>query len=190
MKKTTLHFLMFVGVFILLLSGSIIYELGKKSNNSLLFIPQPEVIKEEIVTMITVQIDGAVNFPGVYEVPSTMHVYELIDFAQPYVDAVFSKINLSAKLVDGQKITVAGKIVPKISKTVSRQAKLTYLIDLNQADLDELMKLPGIGPASAQKIIDYRKENGKFEVIEDLLKVSGIGEKKFLDLKPLVKVGW
>ena len=62
-------------------------------------------------------------------------------------------------------------------------------ININTAQLDELQKLPRVGPAIAQRILDYRKDNGNFKRIEDLMKVRGIGEKVFAQLKDLITVG-
>jgi comEA protein len=62
-------------------------------------------------------------------------------------------------------------------------------ININTAQLDELQKLPRVGPAIAQRILDYRKDNGNFKRIEDLMKVRGIGEKVFGQLKDLITVG-
>ena len=62
-------------------------------------------------------------------------------------------------------------------------------ININTAQAEELQKLPRVGPAIAQRILDYRKENGNFKRIEDLMKVRGIGEKVFGQLKDLITVG-
>ena len=63
------------------------------------------------------------------------------------------------------------------------------LVDLNRATLAELDTLPGVGPRTAQRIVEYREENGGFTRIEELMNVRGIGERTFLRLKPLVTVG-
>lgn len=62
-------------------------------------------------------------------------------------------------------------------------------ININTASLDELQKLPRVGPQIAQRILDYRKENGNFKKIEDIMKVRGIGEKVFGQLKDMITVG-
>jgi competence protein ComEA len=62
------------------------------------------------------------------------------------------------------------------------------VINLNSATAAELEKLPGVGPATAARIVEYRQKNGAFKKIEDLMNVRGIGEKTFLNLKPLITV--
>jgi len=61
-------------------------------------------------------------------------------------------------------------------------------VNLNTATIDQLEELPGVGPATAQRILDYRQKNGSFKKVEDLMNVKGIGEKSFLKLKPLIVV--
>ncbi len=61
-------------------------------------------------------------------------------------------------------------------------------VDLNVATIEQLDELPGVGPTTARRIVDYRDENGPFKRIEDLMNVKGIGEKKFLKLKELIAV--
>ena len=62
-------------------------------------------------------------------------------------------------------------------------------IDINSASVQELQKLPRIGAAVAKRIVDYREKHGKFSKIEEIMKVKGIGEKTFLQIKPLIMVG-
>lgn len=74
---------------------------------------------------------------------------------------------------------------PTINGTIAYDGR----IDLNDATIQQLQLLPGIGETLAQRIIDYRTENGDFKSIEDLMNVKGIAEKKFEQLKPYVKIG-
>ena len=73
-------------------------------------------------------------------------------------------------------------------KDISEQAPLSYKIQVNDANIYELSNLEGIGPGLAQTIIDYRNHHGNFEQINDLLKVKGIGEKKYLKIKDYITV--
>jgi comEA protein len=83
---------------------------------------------------------------------------------------------------------VLGLIVsPLVS--VQATAKSGDKVNINTASLEELQKLPRVGPQIAQRILDYRKENGSFKRVEDILKVRGVGEKMFDQLKDLITVG-
>ncbi|MDR0304151.1 MAG: helix-hairpin-helix domain-containing protein [Chitinispirillales bacterium] len=74
------------------------------------------------------------------------------------------------------------------NETVNAAKKRSKIVNINTANIDELVLIPGIGQTTAQKIIDNRKENGKFLSVEDLKKISGISEKKFESLKNFVKL--
>jgi len=97
----------------------------------------------------------------------------------------------------GQKILATGLVLflifgPLLARQSNRQsnsATASAKLNINTATLEELQTLPRIGPAIAQRIIDYRKEHGPFKRIEDLLKVQGIGERVFEQIKDRITVG-
>jgi competence protein ComEA len=78
---------------------------------------------------------------------------------------------------------------PRPPQDAPRSAeRASPLVNLNTATADQLEALPGIGPATASRIVEYRQKNGPFKKLEDLMNIKGIGEKSFLKLKPLVTV--
>ena len=83
---------------------------------------------------------------------------------------------------------VAGQPAPLLAAPDKPAPSPSAPLDINKASADELMALPGIGPAMAQRIVEFREEHGPFRRVEDLLKVKGIGEKSFEKLRPSVKV--
>lgn len=148
---------------------------------------------------IYVQIAGEVKYPGVYEMEKDDRVFQLIEKAGGVTEyADISSINLSKKLIDGEKVVIfAKKETTNLEEknTITSQTGTTNsktnsnLININTATKQELESLPGIGPTLAQRIIDYREKNGYFQTIEDIKKVSGIGDKKFEAIKDLITVG-
>jgi competence protein ComEA len=149
-----------------------------------------------------VDVAGWVRHPGVYRLHVGDRVIDAIDLAggaKPRAD--LTSLNLAALLTDGEQIIVyrigsAGAAPPGGGSTIitgsgagtSGASGSGDLVNLNTATLDQLESLPGIGPVLAQKILDYRTEHGPFKTIEGLMDVSGIGDKRFAELKPHITV--
>lgn len=156
----------------------------------------------------TVHVAGAVKNPGVYNLPSSSRVIDAIEKAGGATEnADLDQINLADYVSDGQKIEVPKlksgdtslnyKLITdeldkiganKIDSTNEKSSSRSDLVNINTADSSELQSLPGIGTTIANSIIEYRKENGNFETIEDLKNVSRIGDKTFDKLKDLITV--
>ncbi len=146
---------------------------------------------------IAVHIIGAVPRPGLYEFPQGARVQDAIDASGGLLaDADESVLNLAALLEDGQQLNIpygaggpAATEAPVVPVTPGPTAANSVdLVNINTATLEELDALPGIGPTTAQKIIDYRTTNGPFDQIEDIMNVSGIGPATFENIKDLITV--
>jgi len=152
---------------------------------------------------IAVHVIGAVPRPGLYEFPEGARVQDAIDAAGGLLaEASTESINLAALLEDGQQLDIpyqdgsapssnAEPFDLPTSESATEEPGSNSdepLIDINTATLEELDSLPGIGPTTAQKIIDYRTEHGPFSAIEEIMDVSGIGPSTFDDIKDLITV--
>lgn len=146
--------------------------------------------KETGIGECTVYICGAVKHPGVYRLHGDARVCDAVDAAgglSRKADAF--AVNQARLLTDGEQITIPRK--GKKSSTKGRTGtddKVSGLVNINQADLAELMTLAGIGEAKAQLIIDYRTENGSFSSIEDIMKISGIKEGIYNRIKDQITI--
>ena len=142
-----------------------------------------------VPSSLLVHAAGAVQRPGVYELRAGSRVTDLIDAAGgPTADADVDQLNLAAPVTDGERV-----YVPRVGEVVTVAASagadaLTGPLDLNTATLEQLEELPGVGPATAQAIIDERDRRGGFTSVEDLLDVRGIGPAKLEGLRDLVRV--
>lgn len=147
----------------------------------------PENASGEVV----VHVAGAVSSPGVYTLPADSRVDDAVRAAGATADADLSQLNLAQKLADGQKITVpvAGATpADGNSAATTADSDNSALININTATQEELESLPSIGEVRAQAIITYREEHGGFRTTDELMEVSGIGEKIFADISPHITV--
>ena len=157
---------------------------------------------------IVVDVDGAVAHPGLYKLPPGSRVQAALAAAgglSPQADA--HRINRAAKLHDGQKLYVLsqGESAPPQAASGGQSCEGQSctsadgadagsdtegqgLVNINTANATQLTQLPGIGPAIAQKIIDYRTANGPFTSVDDLTKVPGIGAAKLAQIKSHARV--
>ena len=144
-----------------------------------------------LTSLIYVDISGEVNIPGVYEVKEGTRLFQVIDMAGGLTkEANIDSLNRAEEVYDGEKIIVGSDSYDgnNNSNDYSTGFSNDGKVNINRADLNELQTLPNIGPAKAQNIIDYRNSNGKFQTINDILYVNGIGSKTFDSLKDLICV--
>ena len=163
-----------------------ILDLQAVSSTEDLFDKQAEAIQDSN-TAAVVDIKGAIAKPGVYEVSPDARVNDVILTAGGFTsDADQSQINLAQKVQDEMII-----IVPKIgdeSESGAGSVESNGKIKVNMATQEEIEQLPGIGPAKAQAIIQHREEHGLFNSIEDLLNVSGIGQKTLENMQDTIQI--
>lgn len=173
----------------LYLENDIIQESDKKTNE----VEMEETkVEEEIVVHIT----GQVINSGIVKLKENSRIIDAIEAAGGATkEADLTKINLAFILSDGQKIYIPSVEDEEIKEYVTENSgenvreesdSLEQSININTATSQQLQKLPGIGETIANRIIAYRNSKGKFEKIEDLKNVSGIGEAKFNNIKDYI----
>ncbi len=144
-------------------------------------------------SIIVVHVEGAIRRPGVYRVKEGTRIYELIEEAGGTTEeADLRSLNLAAFLYDGQKLIIPATssgtllVTSPLPSSLARIPSSTAIVNVNTASVKELEVLPGIGEVLAQRIVEYRENNGPFKTPEDLLKVRGIGPKKLEEIRDLI----
>ena len=145
---------------------------------------------------IVVYVSGAVQYPGMYSLPSGCRVGDALEAAGGITSkADASRLNLAARLDDGEQVQVPEKIRQAqgqesgssldnaVSSGPATGEPSGASVNINTATLEELDTLPGIGPATARKIIEYREANGPFQALEEIMNVPGIGPATFERIK-------
>jgi competence protein ComEA len=182
---------LFFGLVVLALVALILFQTLRPQPESIILststpLPTPGVTPTP--RPLRVYVSGAVQKPDVYPLPSDSIVKDAIMAAGGATgDADLDRINLALPVADGQHVYVPrlGEENPPV-QPLSRQPASGGKVNINTADSAALDSLPGIGPALAQRIIDYRQEHGPFARLEDLMEVSGIGPGTFEKLRDLI----
>lgn len=153
-----------------------------------------EIVSEDVSgqtgsgTEMYVDISGAVVNPGVYEVSETTRLFQVIEMAGGLAEnADVDSLNRAEIVYDGQKIIVgtSGNSEPAVS---DKSGITNGKVNLNLADSATLQTIPGIGPSKAERIIDYRTTQGRFKKAEDIMNITGIGEKTFESIRDYITV--
>ena len=188
-----------VAIVVIITIGLYMYKQSKEEtymyyeeNNDVNEITNEENAEQE--ENIIVHITGEIKYPGVVVLKNGDRIVDAIEAAGGETEnADLDRLNLAYILNDGDKIYIPNKNeegkednIIAVGNEIGQEKKAT--ININTATLEELIKLPGIGEATANKIIEYRKQNGKFKTIEELKNVPGIGNSKFESIKNEIRV--
>jgi competence protein ComEA len=164
----------------------LVAAVAPKGQSTALAERQPTVASVDAGAVVLVHVLGAVASPGLYELAEGARAVDAVAAAGGFLEtADQSGINLARPVSDGEQLYVpaVGELPPP-----SAGGGASGKVNLNTADAAALDTLPRVGPATAAQIIEWRESNGRFVVIEDLLKVPGIGEKTFDGLKDFVTI--
>ena len=175
-----------IGIALLLLIVFIALSLGGDEDN-MVFNPVVNNEETDEVEFIYVDIKGQVMNPGVYKVEKHSRLFQVIGLAGGITeDADILAYNLSMRLRDEQVIYIPSFNDEYPMITVIIENDQNGIININTATLQQLDTLPGIGPTTAQSIIDYREENGEFSTVDDLIEVPGIGEATLNEIREFI----
>lgn len=163
-----------------------ILRAGTATTHDVSVVHEPEVGEESVF----VHVSGAVRSPGLYVLSSGARVLDAVAAAGGFADdAAPNAVNLARPVGDGEQL-----VVPTAAEADARAAEGAGApagdgrVDLNTADAAELDTLPRVGPAMAQRILDWREQNGRFTSVDDLLAIPGVGPKMLAALRDLVTV--
>jgi len=194
-----------IGIVIIAVGSFILLQIFPKKEEETSFIVDQQdnvfaqnetemTVEAEEPLILLVDIKGAIKHPGLYKINEGDRIQDVIDLAGGLKDdADENQVNLAQRLQDEMVIYIPTigeeieHIQPNISSTTTQSAQ-DGKVAINHATAEEIQTLNGIGPKKAETIIAYREENGPFHTIEDLLNVSGIGEKTLENIRDQISV--
>ena len=190
------------GVVVVLLVGCgwTAYSLLQAKSTPVALAAVPTVLASATPTLtatpfVLVHVLGAVRKPGVVELPQGARVADAIDKAGGLIaSADPGELNLAAVVVDGSQVVIGttgkprGEVHSEGGDAGAGSSGGSATVSLNTATLEQLDTLPGVGPVTAQKILDWRELHGRFSAVTELQEVDGIGPKTYADIAPNVRV--
>jgi competence protein ComEA len=176
--------LVYIGLLLLALTvaGRFAFRAGDEGGGTVI---QPAALRAEPAPArkLLVHVVGAVHSPGLYRLDEGSRIDDAIAAAGgPRPKAALELVNLASPLADGQQVVVPVRGNEAAASGVSPAEAPAERVHLNTATLEELDALPGIGPVTAQEILDNRSEHGAFSSVEELDAVPGIGPARLADL--------
>ena len=169
-----------IGILLGLLVAGIIWMTARQPSGEAVVLRPPPT-----PAPVSVHVTGAVVNPGIYQLPNNSRVSDAIEAAGgllPIADD--ESINLAALVEDGAKLNIAK------SDFYSADAQSVSRININTASVDDLDSLPGIGPSTAQAIVDYRRQYGEFQRTDEITEVPGIGPATYERIQDLITTGY
>lgn len=164
-------------------------------------LPPPTLVPTPTLGPITIFVNGEIENEGIYQLPPQSRIEQAIMAAGGFtVDANEVAVNLAQPLHDGMQLYIPSQSeeitepMVVVSAATGRSGGLPTtsgggtLLNINVASAEQLDSLPGIGPSTAEKILNYRDESGAFATIEEIMNVPGIGEAKFEQIRELIIV--
>lgn len=152
-------------------------------------VPAPGAEAEEEENWLCIYVCGAVVSPGVYLLPEGSRVFHAVEAAGGLLpEADPGAVNQASLLTDGEQVLIPSRTEALSAEGGEPALRAEAKVNLNTADRDLLMSLPGIGEAKAEAVIAWRTENGRFGEIEDIMKVPGIKKALFLKLRDRITV--
>ena len=182
---------------------TVILETGETLAKETALFEETELEKhmetQDSKALIYVYVCGQVVSPGVYTLRQGDRLYQAVEMAGGALpEADLGRMNLAALLGDGQKIYVPSYEETEVLEAVEEStndmismdgmSESSGLVNINQASMEELMSLPGIGTSKAEAILSYRQEHGAFQTPEDLMKVPGVKEGTYAQIKDRISI--